>query len=340
MNRVVSQPVCDAFGRHISYLRVSVTDRCNFRCRYCRDSFDSSIRHSDILRYEEIESLIGMAVGLGVRKVRFTGGEPFVRKGFMDFLERIRMRFPEIAFHTTSNGTMPSEYLPRLKELGVRLNISLDSLDRKRFTDITGVDSFEIVWANIQRILELGIPLKINAVAMRGVNDVELPDFLKLAFTLPIELRYIEMMPVGHGMETPLFISASELLERASALYTLDSVQNPNAEQGPARVWRLRDKNGVPSQGLFGIISSVTHNACSVCNRMRLTSSGNLCPCLFDGREYRIRSILRHPKLGLDFVQRVWEKAVLRKPLGAVLLGSAMQNKAPVTQRKMVSIGG
>ena len=343
MSGCISSPtLCDAFGRQMSYLRVSVTDRCNFRCRYCRDDFDSNVDHHDILRYEELESLLGLAVSLGVQKIRFTGGEPFVRKGFMDFLERMRSIHPEISLRVTSNGTMPADCITRLKALNIGVNLSLDTLRRDRFAEVTGVDALPVVRANIDRMLALGVPLKLNAVAMNGVNDDELPDFLRLAFTLPIEMRFIELMPVGSGSEQNniLFLAAADLQRKAEESYELLPIASKRTDRGPARVWRLKDADGNQSAGTFGLISSVTHNACASCNRMRLTSEGNLRPCLFDGREYRLKQILRHPKLGIDAVRTIWEKALARKPLGSVLLDDALKKETAVTQRRMVSIGG
>jgi len=346
MDPVFSAPpdssLLDSFGRRTSYLRISVTDRCNFRCLYCRGRFDNTVSHSDILRYEEIEVLLGIAVQTGVRKVRFTGGEPFVRKGFMPFLERIREAFPTLALHVTSNGTMPADSAARLKALDVRVNLSLDTLRRDRFTAITGVDALSAVQANITRLLDLGVPFKLNAVAMRGVNDDELPDFLNLAFTLPVEVRFIELMPMGAGAErnSGLFLPARSLEDRARSLYKLLPLQPLQPDFGPARVWRLRDASGRLSTGTFGLISSVTRNACAACNRLRLTSEGNLRTCLFDNREYRLRPALRHPKLGPDAVREIWKRCVARKPVGAWLLDKDHPMRTPVTKRCMVSIGG
>ena len=335
----------DSHGRVIRYLRVSVTDRCNLCCRYCRDEKTSFIPHTRILRFEEIEEIIAVAVGFGVHKLRFTGGEPFARKGFLDFLKRVHNRFPHVGLRLTSNGTLLGDALEELKELGVSVNLSLDSMNRKRFADITGRDLLPTVLKNMHRMLDLGIPLKINAVAMKGVNDDELPQLVGLAMRWPVDVRFIEFMPMGENTiwSNSLFWPAAEILASVRQYWDLapKGVRQPGKEGvyaeelGPARLWKLKDQSGRTSIGSFGLITSVTQSFCQSCNRLRLTADGHLRTCLFDDREYALREALRC--LGPEAVARIMKSAVARKPVGSELLS---QRHGPVARKRMSAIGG
>ena len=330
----------DAHGRTVRYLRVSVTDRCNLSCRYCRDKDMPFIPHESILRFEEMEDIIALVVGMGVGKLRFTGGEPFARKGFMDFLRRIRAAHPGIDVRITSNGTLLAPHIEGLKELGVMVNLSLDSLDRERFSAITGKDLLPEVLANLHRMARLGIPLKVNAVAMRGQNDTELPALAALAMEQPIDVRFIEFMPMGEGSvwSDALFWPGAEILAAAREHWELVPCdeQNRNAEErGPAKLWKLKDKEGRLSKGNFGLISSVTHSFCQSCNRLRLTADGQIRTCLYDDREWAVRDILRTE--GIEAVRRVLLEAVAHKPIGSEILS---QSKGPVARKRMSAIGG
>ncbi len=338
----------DAHGRTVRYLRISVTDRCNLCCRYCRDDSVPFIPHENILRFEEIERVIAIATELGVHKLRFTGGEPFARKGFLDFLVKIHRRYPDTALKLTSNGTLLGPALETLKELGVSVNLSLDSLDREKYAAITGKDELPTVLDNMRRMLELGIPLKINAVAMRGVNDVELPALASMAMDWPIDVRFIEFMPMGDSTiwSNNLFWPAADILETARKHWRLEPVvlrrkdgtesdDHAAEERGPAKLWKLRTPDGRLSKGSFGLITSVTQSFCQSCNRLRLTAEGNIRTCLFDDREYPIRDALREK--GPEEVRRIMLDAVSRKPVGAELLAS---RHGPVAHKRMSAIGG
>ena len=332
--------LCDAHGRAVRYLRVSVTDRCNLSCRYCRDKDMPFIPPDSILRFEEIEALIGLVAGMGVTKLRLTGGEPFARKGFMDFLRRIRQSHPELDLRITSNGTLIGPHIEGLKELGARVNLSLDTLDRERFAYITGKDLLPEVLENMRRMAELGIPLKVNAVAMRGQNDHELAALASLAMDAPIDVRFIEFMPMGEDSiwSDALFWPAADILAEARKHWTLvpfDEANRNAEERGPAKLWKLKDAEGRLSAGSFGIISSVTHSFCNSCNRLRLTADGQIRTCLYDDREWPVRDALR--KEGLDAVRRIIEDAVAHKPIGADILA---QSSGPVAKKRMSAIGG
>ena len=333
-------PVADARGRRVSYLRVSVTDRCNLRCQYCRSADQPFIPHPEILRFEEILELMGLAGRMGVDKIRFTGGEPFVRKGFADFLVQAASHCPDMELCVTTNATLIGEYISRLAEAGVRrMNISLDTLDPARFEQITGRDLFQVVRSNIDRCLDAGMTVKINAVALKGVNDDELPAFVDLARNNPLDVRFIEFMPIGLGTqwEPDLVWTAKEILDEAKTLASLLPVDRggPHAS-GPARMWSVEG-----GQGRIGVISPFSDHFCGECNRLRITSSGNLRTCLFSDRVFRLRPALRHPKLGIRAVERIIRAASLIKPVGNDILKAMSEVRGQgVCQTRMSSIGG
>lgn len=329
--------LADRRGRRISYLRISVTDRCNLHCRYCTGGIKEFIPHPDILRYEELHDIIDTALGLGVAKVRLTGGEPFMRLGFADFVCSVLERHPGLDLRVTTNATLLGPHLERLRTAGLtRLNISLDTLNRARFTEITGHDHFLAVHAAILRALDLGFRVKINAVGLRGINDDELPGFLALAAEHDIDVRYIEFMPMGGcGRWGPDAVWPSDaILERAKALAPLEEVPNDSPTRGPARVFRI-----VGGKGRLGLISPLSGHICAVCNRLRLTSDGRLRTCLFSDKEYRLRPLLRHPRLGLAYAAEVMRLATLDKPLGEELLRARKETEL-VCSKGMLSIGG
>ena len=330
----------DAHGRKVTYLRVSVTDRCNLSCRYCREKDMPFIPHESILRFEEMEDIIELMAGMGVRKLRFTGGEPFARKGFIDFLRRIRQQHPSLGLRITSNGTLLGPHIEALKELDAMMNISLDTLDRARFASITGKDLLPDVLENLSRMAALGIKLKVNAVAMRGENDKELPALAALAMEHPLDVRFIEFMPMGEGSiwSESLVWPADDILAAARQHWELipcDEANRNAEERGPAKLWKLRDREGRLSAGRFGLISSVSHTFCTTCNRLRLTADGQIRTCLYDDGEWPVRDILRSQ--GLEAVRRVILDAVAHKPLGSEILA---KSKGPVAMKRMSAIGG
>ena len=340
MNEPARNELLDTHGRAVRYLRVSVTDRCNLSCRYCRDKDMPFIPHESILRFEEMEEIIGLAVSMGVRKLRFTGGEPFARKGFMDFLRRIRLSHPGIGLRITSNGTLLGQHIEELKELDAMVNLSLDTLDRERFAEITGRDLLPELLSNLDRMAGLGIPLKVNAVAMRGHSEKELPRLAALAMDRPIDVRFIEFMPMGEDSiwSESLFWPYAEILAAAREHWELVPCDDDNRnaeERGPAKLWKLKDREGRLSAGRFGLISSVTHSFCQSCNRLRLTADGQIRTCLYDDREWPVRDVLR--KEGIEAVRRVILDAVAHKPIGSDILA---RSSGPVALKRMSAIGG
>ncbi|WP_319542421.1 GTP 3',8-cyclase MoaA [uncultured Pseudodesulfovibrio sp.] len=331
-------PIQDSHGRTASYMRISVTDRCNLRCTYCAGEGMEFIPHPDILRYEEILDLISLAEGFGVEKVRFTGGEPFVRKGFADFMINAARRFPEIDMCVTTNATLIGEHIERLAKAGVkRMNISLDTMDREKYEQITGRDEYRKVRENIDRCLDAGMTVKVNSVAMKGVNDDELPEFVKFASARDLDFRFIEFMPVGleTGWKDDLVWTADAILAEAAQLTELrPSLNGSRQGHGPARMYDI-----VNGKGRIGLISPYTNHFCATCNRLRITSDGLLRTCLFSDKVYNLRPALRNPKLGVDFVERIIRAASRTKPIGHDLL-KKMPAGQGVCRTRMASIGG
>jgi len=330
----------DLHGRSINYLRLSVTDRCNLRCMYCQIREDFSfIPHSDILTYEECLELIRLSQHIGVSKVRLTGGEPFVRKDFEGFLGRILSAWPDLDLRVTTNGTLITDKIERLKDMGLKsLNISLDTLQRSKYAEITGKDLFPQVQAALDKALEHGLSIKLNVVAMRGVNDDELADFIDYATGHPVDVRFIECMPVGESLHVSRqsFWSADDILRQAQELNDLEPVLDRHLTGGPARMFNLAG-----GKGRIGVISPLSHHFCSQCNRLRITSDGRLRPCLFSEREYRLKPLLRSTRLGEKHILRVLRQAGQKKPLGHTLLQDRCRDEAEVKEyRRMSSLGG
>ena len=296
----------DKLGRHIHYLRVAVTDRCNFRCQYCMPSEGMEwLDHDDILRYEEIVRIIRAFASLGVNKVRITGGEPLVRKGLLPFLQEV-VEIPgikEVAL--TTNGSLLEKYAPLLKQAGIgRINVSLDTLQRERFMQLTGQDSLHQVLAGIKKAQQVGLtPVKINMVVMKGFNADEVIDIAHLAVNNPYQIRFIEYMPFRP--EKNYLFTANEIQETlVAAGFTLIPQPGGNC---PAKIYSLPD-----SQGSIGFITPVSQHFCNSCNRIRLTPDGYLKPCLLSKDEFSLREALRSgisdDKLLEQIKQIVWNK--------------------------------
>ncbi len=338
----------DDLGRVARYLRLSVTDRCNLRCTYCQsDILHNFIPHENVLRYEELICVVGAAVGLGIKKIRLTGGEPFARKGFMAFLNMLHDNFPEVDLRITSNGTLIRPHIKELKELGVKgINISLDSFDEKTFEQITRKDALHEVLKTLDALLDAGMHIKINAVAMRGTTDKELEKFIDYAMQHPVDVRFIEFMPMGDDTmwNKQSFISAEELLTKASEYATLsaDATHHGSDEKnqmysGPARMYKL--SSGL---GRIGFITAMSDHFCSSCNRLRVTSDGCVRTCLFADKEYVLRGILRNEHFDNarkeELIREIMVKAMKLKPLGDALLKA--KEATAVAKKNMVSIGG
>lgn len=325
----------DTCGRVARYLRVSVTDRCNFHCRYCRSpERERLIPHERILRYEEILRVVRVGVACGIGKVRVTGGEPFARRGCDAFLAMLRRQHPDLELAVTSNGVFLEPHIPLLRAIGVSsVNLSLDALDREAFARITGHDELPRVLAALEGLLKAGVRVKINAVALRGITEGQLDAFVHAAKTLPIDVRFIELMPMSGSADASLFLPLGEV--RAAVGSRTRLVAAPEAHDplgGPARMFAL--ENG---RGRIGFIAATSDHACGRCNRLRLTSDGALRTCLFSGREYRLAGLLRHtPALDDRLIARVMGLACLNRPFGEALLKAGLSGG----KRPMRALGG
>jgi len=273
----------------IDYLRISVTDRCNFRCTYCMPPGGISFKkHSDILTYEEIVKFTRVAVGLGITRVRITGGEPLVRRQCPELVARLAAIDGIKDLSLTTNGFLLKKYAGELKEAGLsRINISIDSLQPSRFSAITQMACLEQVLAGLERVLELGFsPVKVNAVMMEGIEE-ELEDFVALAWEKPVHVRFIEFMPIGRRLGGIWkFIPKKRILARLSEFGDLKPTGSP-AGGGPARYYRFAG-----SRGTIGFISSMSDHFCGSCNRLRLTADGRLRNCLFSDIEVDVRPFI------------------------------------------------
>jgi cyclic pyranopterin phosphate synthase len=327
----------DAFGRTVSYMRLSVTDRCNLRCFYCRAAEDESfIHHEKILRYEEMIRLVRAGVELGIEKLRLTGGEPFARKDFLAFLGMLKEEFPGLDTRLTTNGTLLRGKAPALKHLGVsRVNVSLDTLDREKYREITGRDRFDRVMEAVEECLGYGLSVKINVVALKGVNHDELADFVDLAASRPLDVRFIEFMPIGGGTcwdESRLW-PAPEILRSIEAMARLEPAGKRGRTSGPARVYDI-----VGGRGRIGVISPMSDHFCDSCNRLRITADGRLRTCLFSDREARLLPVLRDSHKGDADILELMKSELADKPLGYKLLEK--NGAGSVCRRIMSSIGG
>ncbi len=283
----------DQFGRRIEYLRVSVTDKCNLRCVYCMPMEGLPwLKREALLSYEEIERIVRTMAGMGLRRVRITGGEPLVRRDLPE-LAAMLSRVPEIEdLSLSTNAVLPAEHADALRSAGVhRLNVSLDSLRPERVDAIARrPGSFPKIMEGLQAAEEAGFaPIKINVVLIRGENDDEIEDFARITRERPWHVRFIEMMPTGANLDLSArqFISCQEALRRVRAIEALEPVDGPFGN-GPARYHRFP---GAP--GTVGVITPMSHNYCDRCNRMRLTADGQLRPCLFGSLQTNLRDPLR-----------------------------------------------
>ncbi|GAB4262020.1 GTP 3',8-cyclase MoaA [Thermincola ferriacetica] len=324
----------DNFAREINYLRVSVTDRCNYRCVYCMPAEGVPMHCRDeILSLEEILKVIKSSTKLGIRKIRLTGGEPLVRKGIINLVQGIA-RIPQIDdIALTTNGALLPAYATALKEAGLkRVNISLDTLKPDRFRQITRVGRLRDVWAGIEAAWEEGFePVKINTVVIRGFNDDELLDFVNLTKKLPLHIRFIELMPIGVSDKFPAdkFISVRQIKAKISQYENLE-VAKKLAGNGPARYYKIPG-----AAGSIGFISALSDHFCGQCNRLRLTSEGKLRPCLHSPQEVDLKASLR---LGLseEELAEIMRQAVLSKPEGHTMNARGWGDN----NRTMSQIGG
>lgn len=323
----------DNFQRHMNYLRVSVTDRCNLRCIYCvpRESIPR-LSHADVLTYEEILRIIRAGAELGITKVRVTGGEPLVRKGVINFMAGITGVEGIHDVSLTTNGVLLEKFVDDIRTAGVsRINVSLDSLNREKFHRITGGDSFSQVWRGLEKALTRGFdPIKLNVVALAGVNDDELEAFARLTFDYPFHVRFIEYMPMGKAplaRERQLF--GDEIKRRLLKVGKMTTV-NRGAYDGPSENYQFPG-----SVGKIGIIRPITRHFCHSCNRLRLTASGQIRPCLLSDIQIDIRDAVRGSG-GDTAIRQILMKAVSSKPD----MHHLNEDASVVVKDQMTAIGG
>ncbi|MBE9537217.1 MAG: GTP 3',8-cyclase MoaA [Proteobacteria bacterium] len=315
-------------------MRISVTDRCNMRCTYCvpKEGFNS-LPHEDILSYEEILRVVTLASEVGVNKFRITGGEPLVRRGVIDLTSKINA-IDGVETTFTTNGLLLEDMAEELKSAGVRrLNISLDSLNPKRFADITRIDKLDKVLRGIEKAHSLGFtPLKLNIVIMKGVNDDEIEEFVNLTKNRNYHVRFIEFMPMkANGWDRSKFIAADEVETMVEKLFNI-LPDSSDPKGSPSRNYTIDGH-----LGKIGFISPVSRHFCDSCNRIRLTSDGHIRSCLLRKGEIDMRPALRGGA-GDDEVRELIREAVLLKPSGHEMDNVNLDSHD--THRSMTQIGG
>ncbi|MQB36423.1 GTP 3',8-cyclase MoaA [Agrobacterium tumefaciens] len=332
-----STPMVDPFGRAITYLRVSVTDRCDFRCTYCMSEHMTFLPKKDLLTLEELDRLCSVFIARGVRKLRLTGGEPLVRKNIMSLVRNLGRHVHTGALDEltlTTNGSQLAKFAAELADCGVRrINVSLDTLDRDKFRHITR-------WGDIDRVMEgldaaqaSGIKVKLNAVALKDFNDAEIPDLMRFAHGRGMDLTVIETMPMGEIEEdrTDRYLPLSQLRADLEKSFTL--IDSDYQTGGPARYVTVKETGG-----RMGFITPMTHNFCESCNRVRLTCTGTLYMCLGQDDAADLRTALRASDSDA-YLSSAIDEALLRKPKGHDFIIDRTHNR-PAVSRHMSVTGG
>ena len=327
----------DPFGRDITYLRVSVTDRCDFRCVYCMAENMNFLPKADLLSLEELDRLCSAFVARGVRKLRLTGGEPLVRRGILTLVSSLSRHLPtgdldELTL--TTNGSQLAKYAAELKAAGVRrINVSLDTLDADKFRTITRWGSLNHVLAGIDAAQATGLKIKINTVALKGVNEDEFPSLIEWAHGRGMDITLIEVMPLGEIGEGRLdqYLPLSIVRARLSRHFSLEDIDYRTG--GPARYVRVAETGG-----LLGFITPLTHNFCESCNRVRVTCTGTLYMCLGQEDAADLRKPLRASE-GNDLLNAAIDEAISRKPKGHDFVIDR-RHQRPALARHMSVTGG
>ena len=332
-----SAALVDPFARPITYLRVSVTDRCDFRCVYCMSEHMSFLPKADLLSLEELDRVCSAFVARGVRKLRLTGGEPLVRRGIMTLFKSLSRHLGTGALNEltlTTNGSQLVKYAAELKDHGVRrINVSLDTLDPDKFRAITRWGDLAQVMAGIDAAQKAGLAVKINAVALKGVNEGEFPALIDWAHGRGMDLTLIEVMPLGDVGEGRLdqYLPLSIVRARLSERYGLTDIEHSTG--GPARYMRVAETGG-----RLGFITPMTHNFCESCNRVRLTCTGTLYMCLGQEDAADLRAPLRASESNAPLHIAI-DEAISRKPKGHDFVIDR-RHRRPALQRHMSVTGG
>lgn len=330
-------PMIDPFGRAISYLRVSVTDRCDFRCTYCMAENMTFLPKKDLLSLEELDRLCSTFIDKGVRKIRLTGGEPLVRKNILHLIKSLSRhietsRLDELTIST--NGSQLARYAQELAACGIkRVNVSLDTLDAEKFKTITRWGDIAQVLRGIDAAQQAGLHLKINAVALKGFNDHEIPDMLRWAHSRGMDMTLIETMPMGEIDldRTDQYLPLSMLRASLSRQFTMTDIAFQTG--GPARYVQIAETGG-----RLGFITPMTHNFCESCNRVRITCTGTLYMCLGQEDAADLREPLRASSNN-DLLSEAIDEAILRKPKGHDFIIDRRNNR-PAVSRHMSVTGG
>lgn len=302
----------DSLGRKINYVRISLTDRCNFRCRYCMPEEGVNwLSHEEILTYEELLRLTGLLWEMGIQKIRFTGGEPLVRKGIISFLRSVRDNTPDLRLTLTTNGAFLDELADQIASLDLSgINVSLDTVDPEKFRFITRCGELQKVLQGLAAVREKApdLSIKINTVLIRGFNDMEVPSLLQTAQDAGAVLRLIEFMPLDSDVwSKDRFISSDEILNSLRQTGNWVEILSNDHSAGPARYFRHSETGQ-----RIGVIAAVSHHFCPTCNRLRITATGEIRPCLFskDGLD------LRHALRSHDMVEaeRIIRQGIQTKP--------------------------
>ena len=309
----MSNQLIDPFGREVNYLRVSVTDRCDFRCTYCMSENMAFLPKKDILSLEELETICKVFIKLGTKKIRLTGGEPLVRKGILNLIQNLGKKIgnglDELTL--TTNGSQLEKYAEFLKENGInRVNVSLDHLDPNKFKEITRWGDLNKVLAGIEKAKNVGIKVKINTVALKHFNENNIVEMIEWCSSNECDMTLIEVMPMGDiGSENRFnqYLPLSEVKKTLYKSYKLINI--PKKTGGPARYYKIDGKNID-----LGFITPLTHNFCETCNRVRLTCTGILYMCLGQDDNVNLKDILRNK--GLSYLENSLFKAISKKPKG------------------------
>ena len=337
VSRPAIGPMVDPFGRHVTYLRVSVTDRCDFRCVYCMSEHMTFLPKKDLLTLEELDRVCSAFVARGVRKLRITGGEPLMRKNILWLFRALSRHLGSGALDEltlTTNGSQLPKYAQELKDAGVRrINISLDTLKADRFKAITRWGDFGQVMAGIEAAEKAGLAIKLNAVALKGFNEDEFDDLIAFAHGRGFDLTLIETMPLGDidGDRTDQYLPLSIVRARLMDRFTLEDI--PFCTGGPARYVRIKETGG-----RLGFITPMTHNFCESCNRVRLTCTGTLYMCLGQDDAADLRTPIRTSSDNAALIMAI-DEAISRKPKGHDFVIDRRTQK-PAVARHMSVTGG
>ncbi len=327
----------DKFGRDITYLRLSVTDRCDLRCTYCMAENMTFLPRRDLLSFEELDFLCEAFVQRGVRKIRLTGGEPLVRKGLLPFIQKLSRHLSTGALDEitlTTNATQLHRFAGQLVDAGVRrINVSLDSLDRDVFKHLSRRDALDQVLGGIEAGLEAGLKIKINAVALKNGNAQEIPDMMRWAHGLGMDMTLIEVMPMGEIAQDRFdqYLPLSEVREQLEGEFTL--VDTPLRTGGPARYVKVEQTGGI-----LGFITPLTNNFCAGCNRVRVTCTGQIYMCLGQDDRVDLRAAIRSED-PLSALNAALDKAMINKP-EAHDFNIKNPGSAPAVARHMSVTGG